>query len=841
MKDKDKDKPKARPKQEKKAEKPAPKPKKAPAKSAKSTPVTDPGNPTPPKKAAAPKKTKTPPAPPQPSLQDLGHQIVVQTTPIPGAQPPAQRLPVRVKKPKTSSAGLPAVQSALGHAFGYMRPGQALKTMFKVNQKGGFDCPGCAWPDPDDDRSSLGEYCENGIKAIAEEAQRNTIDADFFALHAIADLQNWSDFELGKSGRLAQPLHRAPGASHYRPISWDDAFQLIGRELNALSSPDEAVFYTSGRTSNEAAFLYQLFVRAFGTNNLPDCSNLCHESSSVALNQTLGFGKGSVKLEDFAAADLIIILGQNPGTNHPRMLSALEQCKAKGGKIIAINPLKEAGLLGFRNPQRVKKMLGSALTVADLYLQVKINGDIALLKALMLLLLYEEKKRLGSIFDMDFIVANTTGYEAFAAHLQQHDFNALEAACGIKRAQLKKAAELIQKSQNIIACWAMGLTQHANGVANIQELVNLLLLKGSIGKPGAGLCPVRGHSNVQGDRTMGITVNPKPEFLDRLEQTFGIKAPRQEGLSTVDAIQAMYHGRAKVFLGLGGNFLSASPDTEVTAQALQRCRLTVQVSTKLNRSHLITGEQALILPCLARTDRDVQANGEQLVSTENSMGVVQSSQGILPPSSVWLRSEPAIVAGIAKATLGSRTPIDWDALVADYDQIRAGIAQVLPDFVDYNQKVRQPGGFYLSNPLREGRFDQAPAGKATFTLNELPPNDLAPGEFLLMTIRSHDQFNTTIYGLHDRYRGIHQERRVVLMNRADIAAAQLKNGQVVTLSSHYEGQRRVAKDFIVVGYDIPSGCLATYFPEGNVLFPVDQYAKGSKTPIYKSLRVRLEV
>jgi molybdopterin-dependent oxidoreductase alpha subunit len=764
--------------------------------------------------------------------------IVIDSNENTGAQPPESFTGIRKRRPKTKAAGLPAISSALRHARKYMRPGDALKVMFKLNQKGGIDCPGCAWPDPDDDRSRLGEYCENGIKAIAEEAQRKSIGADFFAQHSIAELQQLSDFELGKKGRLAEPLVLRAGADHYTPISWEAAFQLIASELNALKSANEAIFYTSGRTSNEAAFLYQLFVRAFGTNNLPDCSNMCHESSGKALSTTLGMGKGSVTLEDFDHADLVIILGQNPGTNHPRMLSALERCKEKGGQIIAINPLKEAGLTNFVNPQRPAKILKGGTKLADLYLQVKINGDVALLKAIMSMLLFQEKQELGDIFDMEFITNHTDGYEAFAKHLQQFDFRDLEEACGIPRGQIRKAARMIKKSKRIIACWAMGLTQHENAVDNIREVINLLLLKGSIGIQGGGTCPVRGHSNVQGDRTMGIWETPKKEFLDKQEEVVGIKMPRKEGFATVEAIQAMYHQKAKVFFAMGGNFLSATPDTEVTAQALRNCNLTVQVSTKLNRSHLVHGKQALILPCLGRTDRDEQESGEQFVSTENSMSVVQMSKGILEPCSDALLSEPAIVTGLAKATLGNKSKIDWENLLSNYDNIRDLIEKVIPGFENYNERVREPGGFYLPNPNREQKFSTED-GKAHFSLTELPNIPLKSDQYLMMTIRTHDQFNTTIYGLDDRYRGIYNERRVILMNRADMEAANLKAGELLDLISEYDGQQRVARKFIAVAYDIPSQCVATYFPEANVLIPVNKFARESKTPISKSVVIRV--
>ncbi len=770
-------------------------------------------------------------------MEEKDNNIVVRSEGS-GAQPPATFTGLKLREPKQKSAGVPGILTAAKHVAKYVGPVKAAKVMFRLNQHGGIDCPGCAWPDPDDDRSKLGEYCENGVKAIAEETQKKKLTADFFAAHSVEEMLGWSDFEIGKQGRLAEPMLLREGATHYTPVSWDTAFRIIAEQLNELDSPDEAVFYTSGRTSNEAAFLYQLFVREFGTNNLPDCSNMCHESSGAGLSETLGIGKGSVTLTDFYEAEVVIIMGQNPGTNHPRMLSALERCKENGGKIITINPLPEAGLMTFVNPQRPGKLITGGTALSDLFLQVKVNGDVALLKAIMLLLWHEEQKHPEAVFDWDFITRKTEGYEAFINQLKGYDFEQLAQACGVHRLQIKKAVEMLRFRKKIIICWAMGLTQHENGVENVREIVNLLLLKGAIGKPGAGTCPVRGHSNVQGDRTVGIWEAPRPEMLDRLRETFGFEPPRHHGFATVDAIKAMYERRVGVFFAMGGNFLSATPDTEYTAQALRNCDLTVHVSTKLNRSHLVHGRQALILPCLGRTDRDMQASGEQFVSTENSMGVVQSSQGILDPPSEYLRSEPAIVAGLAKATLGDKSFVDWDRLISNYDHIRDAIERVIPGFEDYNQRVREPGGFYLPNGAREQRFN-TPSGRARFTLNEVPKTIIVPGEYLMMTIRSHDQYNTTIYGLDDRYRGIYNERRVVLMNRQDMTDAGLAPEQVVNLVGEHQGQVRIARRFKVVPYDIPRRCVATYFPEANVLVPVDAFARTSKTPVSKSVPVRI--
>ncbi|MFN0033907.1 MAG: FdhF/YdeP family oxidoreductase [Saprospiraceae bacterium] len=754
---------------------------------------------------------------------------------------------LRRRKPSTVAGGLPAVLNSVKHVLAEMDVVRGFKALAKLNQKDGHDCPGCAWPDPDDERSGFAEYCENGAKAIAEEATTKKLAAAFFAQNSVADLASLSDYEIGKKGRVAEPVWLPPGATHYQPISWDEAFAKIATHLNALASPDEAVFYTSGRTSNEAAFLYQLFVRRFGTNNLPDCSNMCHESSGVALGESLGIGKGSVTLEDFYEAEVIVILGQNPGTNHPRMLSALQKAKANGAKIISVNPLKETGLVAFSHPQQVRGLLGLATPLTDVFLQVKINGDMALLKALALLMLDAEEQNPGAVFDLDFVREHTFGAEAYLESLKKHDLNELAAACGVPLEQIREAAQLLIFNKKIIACWAMGLTQHKNAVATIQEIVNLLLLKGSIGKPGAGTCPVRGHSNVQGDRTMGIYEKPAQVFLDNLERTFGFRPPQQPGYDVVESIRAMHAGKAKVFIAMGGNFLSATPDTTYTAEAMRRCDLTVQVSTKLNRSHLVHGREALILPCLGRTDIDMVQGEQQFVSVENSMGVVHSSKGNLPPVSPHLLSEPVIVCRLAKAVFPHSvgmtsshpdTDIQWDKYLQHYDNIREAIESAIPGFEDYNRRVREPGGFYLPNAARIGKFNTFNR-KANFSLAELPANQLAPDEFVMMTIRSHDQFNTTIYGLDDRYRGIFHERRVVMMNPQDIQTAGLKDGDVVDLLNSHDGVERIARKFIVVAYDIPERCTATYFPEANVLVPIGSTADKSGTPVSKGVVIRV--
>ncbi|MEL6972419.1 MAG: FdhF/YdeP family oxidoreductase, partial [Bacteroidota bacterium] len=600
------------------------------------------------------------------------------------------------------------------------------------------------------------------------------------------------------------------------------------------------LFYTSGRTSNEAAFMYQLFARTFGTNNLPDCSNMCHESSGYGLSKTIGIGKGTVTLDDLHQSDLILIMGQNPGTNHPRMLSSLEKCKENGGKIISINPLKEAGLTNFVNPQHLGKMLGGGTQLTDLYLPVAVNGDVALLKAIMLRLWHQDRETGGNILDWDFVTEKTTGYEEFIEDLRKQDFTSLAEASGVARASILEAVEMIRKAKSMIICWAMGITQHENGVANVQEIVNLLLMKGAFGRPGSGACPVRGHSNVQGNRTVGIWEAPKPAFLDSLAKNFGIQPPREHGYATVPAIQAMHAGKAKVFFALGGNFLSASPDTAYTAAALQNCQLTAHVSTKLNRSHLVTGKRALILPCLGRTEQDVQDQGEQFVTVENSMGIVHRSKGILPPASQQLLSEPDIIGRLATAVLGPQQPVDWMAWVGNYDHVRDAIAQTIPAFAGYNEQVREKdGGFYLPNGPRDGQFP-TPDGKAHFTVNAVPNQELAADEYLLMTVRSHDQYNTTIYGLDDRYRGIKNERRVVFMNPEDMAERGWKARQQVQLINEHGGERRVAEAFLLVPYDIPKRCLGAYFPEANVLVPIDSYAEHSITPASKRIVVKLE-
>lgn len=751
--------------------------------------------------------------------------------------PPDRHTGLTISPRKDRAAGIPAVMVSLGHLHEETGLLDGLGILNRLNQKDGFDCPSCAWADPHH-RSRLGEYCENGVKAVAEEATTKRVDRDFFATYGVEELSRWSDLELGKSGRITEPFILRKGRDHYEPIGWDEAYAHIAGRLNALPTPDDAIFYTSGRASNEAAYLYQLFVRLFGTNNLPDCSNMCHESSGTGLGETIGVGKGTVTLDDIHEAKLIIIMGQNPGTNHPRMLKALQTCVHNGGKLVSVNPLPEAGTHGFVDPQSVKDILTNGTLFGTLHVGLRINSDVAFLKGVMRILLDLEDAKPGTVLDRSFISAKTEGYEAFISDLRGTDAGEMARLCGVPVDLLYQVADLVAGTDRIIVSWAMGLTQHVNAVANIHQVVNLLLLRGAFGKPGAGACPVRGHSNVQGDRTMGIFERPAAGLLDALDARYGFTSPRKHGTDVVAAIEAMRDAPGKVFFALGGNFISATPDSEVTARALMNCSLTVQVSTKLNRSHVITGEEAIILPCLGRTERDVRNGKPQFVTVEDSMSVVHRSQGKHEPASEHLRSEPAIICELAATTLGARTSIAWAALANDYDLIREEVQAVIPGFADFNKRVRRPEGFLLPNGPRDGANFTTPSGKAVFMVDAAPAWDLQEGEYLMMTIRTHDQFNTTIYGLEDRYRGIHGERRVVLMHADDMAREGLATKDRVDLVNDH-GRERVASDFFVVPYDIARGCVATYFPEANVLVPLDQKAEKSGTPASKSVVVRL--
>ncbi|MGW0783045.1 FdhF/YdeP family oxidoreductase [Streptomyces sp. NPDC002913] len=745
---------------------------------------------------------------------------------------PVQDAP-RIDAAQHAAAGLPAVAHTLRIAQQQMGVRRTAQTLLKVNQKDGFDCPGCAWPEGD--KRHTAEFCENGAKAVAEEATLRRVTPDFFAAHPVADLAGRSGYWLGQQGRITQPVYLPEGADRYEAVTWERAFGIIAEELTALASPDEALFYTSGRTSNEAAFLLQLFAREFGTNNLPDCSNMCHESSGSALTETIGIGKGSVSLEDLHQADLIIVAGQNPGTNHPRMLSALEQAKSAGAKIISVNPLPEAGLERFKNPQTARGMLkGAALT--DLFLQIRIGGDQALFRLLNKMIIEAD----GAV-DTGFIAEHTHGYEEFAREARAADWDETLTATGLDRDAIEEALAMILASERTIVCWAMGLTQHKHSVPTIREVVNLLLLRGNIGRPGAGVCPVRGHSNVQGDRTMGIFERPSAVFLDALDQEFGITSPRHHGYDVVRSIEALRDGDAKVFFAMGGNFVGATPDTAVTEAAMRRARLTVHVSTKLNRSHAVTGTRALILPTLGRTDKDVQAGQKQFVTVEDSMGMVHSSRGNLAPASPHLLSEPAIVARLARAVLGPASTTPWEEFEKDYGTIRDRISRVVPGFEDFNARVARPGGFTLPHGPRDERRFPTATGKANFTAAPVEYPELPEGRLLLQTLRSHDQYNTTIYGLDDRYRGIKGGRRIVMVNPEDALALGLEDGSYTDLVSEWkDGVERRAPGFRVVLYPTARGCAAAYYPETNVLVPLDATADTSNTPASKSVVVRFE-
>ncbi|MCU1453706.1 MAG: hypothetical protein JWN46_1852 [Acidimicrobiales bacterium] len=737
---------------------------------------------------------------------------------------------------KAVAGGVPAVVASLRMSAAQMGVRRTAKTLLALNQVDGFDCPGCAWPDPDH-RSSF-EFCENGAKAVAEEATRRRVDPAFFAAHSISTLAERTDHWLGQQGRLTHPMHRAAGADHYRPISWDDAFGVVADAL-AASTPERSVFYTSGRTSNEAAFVYQLFARVLGTNNLPDCSNMCHESSGVALGRTIGVGKASVTLEDVHHAGVILVVGQNPGTNHPRMLTALETAKANGAKVVAVNPLREAGLIRFKNPQRATGVVGRGTDLADELLQIRVGADLALFQLLNRRLVELDRER-GDVLDHAFLSDSCEGLDELVAHLDALDPDALLAATGLDPASVERVAQLLTTTPRIVVCWAMGLTQHRQAVATIQEVVNLLLLRGSIGRPGAGVCPVRGHSNVQGDRTMGITEQPGDAFLDALGAELDFSPPRQHGYDVVAAIGAMARGDVDVFMGLGGNFVAAAPDTAVTTDGLRRCRLTVQVSTKLNRSHVVTGSEALILPCLGRTDRDHTGGRAQRVTVEDSMGVVHASVGGLEPPSPELRSEVDIVCGLAARVL-TTSPVDWSALATDYDRIRDHVERVVPGFERFNERIGRPGGFTLPHPPRDTRTFPTPSGRAQLTANDFVPIEVPEGRLLLQTIRSHDQYNTTIYGLDDRYRGISNGRRVVFVHRADLAQLAFADGDVVDVISEFrDGVERRAPRFRLVAYEVARGTCAAYFPEANVLVPLGSVAEHSNTPTSKSVVVRFE-
>ena len=730
---------------------------------------------------------------------------------------------LKLKNVKKIAAGIPAATNSLKHGIKKMGLTKTIKTLTTVNQSGGFDCPGCAWPDPK--HSSTFEFCENGAKAVADEGMKANVNPEFFAKHSVQKLSQKSDYWLNKQGRISEPVILREGSNNYEPISWEESFRLISKNINDSNNPDKSVFYTSGRTSNEAAFLYQLFARTLGTNNMPDCSNMCHESSGRALSESIGIGKGTVTLEDFNHAELILVIGQNPGTNHPRMLTALRDAKRNGARIIHVNPLPETGLTRFKHPQDYMSLSLGSESLADIHLQVNVGGDAALIHGLIKLQLESGK------LDHDFIKNSTNGFEELIEQVDSTSWDRITADSGLSINEIKKAAKYVINSKATIACWAMGLTQHRNGVAVIQEVANLMLIGGHIGKKGAGLCPVRGHSNVQGDRTVGIWERPTESFLSRLDEACGISSPREHGVDVVQAINKMNNGDVNLFFCLGGNFLSATPDTEITAKGLMNVKLTVQVSTKLNRSHLVTGKTALILPCLGRTEIDLQESGEQFVTVENSMGIVHMSEGSVQPVSPYLRSEPWIISHLCNAVLPNDR--NWLEFANNYDNIRDLMSRALFGFEDYNNRVRKENGFLLPNPPRDSRTFSTATGKANLLSHPLPDLSIPDGKFVMITIRSHDQYNTTIYDLNDRYRGVHGNRRVVLMNATDMIERGWKSRHIVDIVSHHNGVDRRSDGWHVVAYDIPRGNIATYFPEANVLVPLDSTAAKSNTPTSK--------
>ena len=755
----------------------------------------------------------------------------------PGDQSPER---LEVTAPKKWAAGVPAVKHALQYSLAQTSVPRTGVTLLTMNQVGGIDCPGCAWADPEPGHRHRNEYCENGAKHINDEATTRRVTADFFRRHSVSELGERSDLWLNQQGRLTEPMVKRPDSDYYEPISWREALELIAAELTSLDSPDEAVFYTSGRASNEAAFVLQLFARAFGTNNLPDCSNMCHESSGAALHETLGTGKGTVSLDDMHHADLIFLVGQNPATNHPRQLSALEETKRNGGRIIAVNTLPEAGLLRFKNPQRPRGVLGRGVQIADRFLHIRSGGDLALFQGLNRLLLEAEDARPGRVLDHDFIRASTSGFEVFSAHTRGVAWDEILAATGLTRAQIEDVRDEVLRSERVIVCWAMGVTQHRNAVATIREIVNFLALRGNLGKAGAGACPVRGHSNVQGDRTMGIWEQMPDSFLDALQREFGFDPPRAHGLDAVNSVKAMRQDRIKVFLALAGNFVRAAPDSTVTEEAVRRCNLTAHISTKLNRSHVVCGRTALILPTLGRTERDIQPGGEQFVTVENSMSEVHTSRGRLEPASRLLLSEVAILCRLAQHTLGDKAGIPWKEFESDYGSIRRRIAHVVPGLHDFNRRVVRPGGIRLPNPVNEGVFATA-TGKAMFTCNTRDRLVVPEKHLLLQTLRSHDQWNTIPYTDNDRYRGIHGSRRVVLVNPADLTDLALSAGQSVDLVSVWaDDVTRRAEGFTVVPYPTSLGSAAAYYPETQVLVPLESVAEVSNQPTSKSIVVRLE-
>lgn len=770
------------------------------------------------------------------TLPDIGHGEI-------SLEPADPNQSLGISKVKKKSTGLSAVVSSLKYSLTQSGAVRGTLPLLDVNQHDGFDCPGCAWPDPDDERSAF-EFCENGVKAITHEADSRRADAAFFAKHSVSEMSRRSDYWLEQQGRLTEPMLLDEGQSHYRPIQWDDAFEIIADQLRSLDSPHQAAFYTSGKASNEAAFVYQLMVRMFGTNNLPDCSNMCHESSGRALTKMFGLGKGTVKLDDFAKSELVIVSGQNPGTNHPRQLTALQQAKRNGAKIIAVNPLPEAGLMGFMNPQEPLGLLGKSTTLTDLFLQIKIGGDIALFKGIAKALIAWDEQQRGSAIDWDFVDGYCSGIEETIAEVKSTSWEAIENGSGIAREQITQAATWIRQSKKIIMCWCLGVTQHARGTEAVQEMMNVLLMRGSIGIAGGGSCPVRGHSNVQGDRTMGVWEKLKPELAEKLRENFGFEPPLDDGTDSQRTAVAMHNGEIKVFVSLGGNFQMAMSDTRYIAEAIRKTNLTVRIGTKLNRADLVTGKRSLILPCLGRTewDRRQTADGgqvDQITSCENSMGVIQSSRGKRRPASERLRGEVDILCSLAKKLLGQTTSVPWDDWRDDYDLVRDAIAQTIAGCQRYNEKVRQDGGFYLPNGPRIRQFKTAD-GKAHFTTNAIV--DLTPpsGQFAMTSVRSHDQFNTTIYGLDDRYRGIHRDRRIVMMNPQDMRENGLNQKSKVRIdTAGNDNSKRTLVDYTAVSYPVPRGCVVMYYPECNALIPIEGVDRTSNCPSFKHTPVKI--
>lgn len=720
--------------------------------------------------------------------------------------------------------------------------------LLRMNKPGGFDCPGCGWADPLPEHAEPLVFCENGAKALAWEATTRRVTPEFFAQHSVTSLREQSDYWLEEQGRLTHPMVYNSETDHYEPVSWEAAFDGIAEVLRSLDSPDEAEFYTSGRSSNEAAFLFQLFAREFGTNNFPDCSNFCHEPTSQGLPPAIGIGKGTCLLEDFNLADAIFIFGQNPGTNSPRMMTELRAASRRGARIVVFNPFRERALERFIAPQLPIEMLTLASTpIATHFYQVKVGGDLAAIKGMIKAIIEENDAALQNhqpqVIDVDFIQGHTHGFEALADDVRKTSWDSIVQASGLTRAEIGEAAHVYMEAKAVISCWGMGITQHVHGTQNVQYIVNLMLLRGNIGKPGAGLVPVRGHSNVQGDRTVGINERPPQALLDQIEKVFGFSPPRHHGHDVGQAIESMVRGTSKVFIALGGNFVAASPDTEVVNGAMRRLELTAHVATKLNRSHIVHGKRAYILPCVARSEVDRQGGGApQTVTVEDAMSMVHGSIGHMTPASAHLRSEPWIVAHLAMATLGTTSKVQWKPLVEDYSRIRDLIEQVFPMFQGYNARIKIPGGFHLTNSARE-RIWNTPTGKANFIIKaDLDEDDfrLGDGVLLLTTMRSHDQYNTTLYSNSDRYRGIYDQRDVLFLSEAEMKKRGLGFGERVDIHTvSNDGIDRTLRGYKVVPYLIPPGCCGAYYPEANPLVPLYARDPISGTPSSKAIPVRL--